>query len=619
MAKEEKSAAEIYRQERKARIAKAAKKNNKKTYNPQAGKTAGKVLAVILVLAIISGVTAFAVSYTGLVEKNRTALTVGDVAVSQPEYAYYYTSGYNMILQYAQYGMISYDTSTAPSKQTYNNVMGEIPDFPEDQTPTWADFFKYYAENNLKYIKAFLKIAEEKKITLDDSDKATIDENIESLASTAKSNNYSVNAYLRMAYGKGVNKQLLRTILEEQTLAQKVEEAKTEELKASYTDKQVEKEYKNHTEEFATINYRSYKIAAEKVKGEGDDATESVTDETLAAAKKKADSFAAAVTDEASFKALAADNEKADKNKDYKDYITDDSKTLQEEVTYSTFSQSASDTDLTKWAFNAKTKAGETYVSKGTDGYTVYMMVSPMHKAADTVTYDVRHILVKFPEEESSTSSDTETTTAAGDESTTAAEDSTTKVETTTKAPEKVDVTTLDTSKYSDVNIYLDVNADTAKDKATYKKAQDILEEYLKGDKTAEAFEALQNKYSEDTRDDDGNLKYTVYENTAKGDMVPQFEAWSLADGRKAGDVGIVETTYGYHIMYFVKTTTTTWQDTVKSTLAQEDLATYQNEVVEGDNVKISGENDKAITAVADYLDNLAKQTAKNQSSQISY
>lgn len=618
MAKEEKSAAEIYRQERKARIAKAAKKNNKKTYNPQAGKTAGKVLAVILVLAIISGVTAFAVSYTGLVQKNRTAVTVGDVAVSQPEYAYYYSSSYQMVANYyASY--VGYDTSSTPAKQTYSNAMGEIPDFPKDKTPTWADFFKYYAENNLKYIKAFVKIAEEKKITLDDSDKAEIEKNIESFASTAKNSSYSLNAYLRLLYGKGVNEKLLRTILEEQALARKVEEAKTEELKASYTDKQVEKEYNNHTQEFATISYRSYKVAAEKVKGEGDDATEAVTDETMAAAKKKADAIAAA-TDEASFKNLVADNEKANKNKDYKDYITDDSKTLTEESTYSAFTQSASDTDLAKWAFNAKTAVGSTYVVKESDGYTVYMMVAPLHKAADTVTYDVRHILVKFPKTESKsdeTSSDSETTTAADGETATEAE--TTKAETTTKAAEEVEVTTIDTSKYSDVNIALDVNADTAKDKATYKKAQDILEEYLKGDKTEESFEELEKKYSEDTRDDDGNLKALIYENTQKGQMVPQFEAWSLAKGRKAGDVGIVETTYGYHIMYFVKTTTTTWQDTVKASLAQEDLSTYQNEVVAADNVKISNENDKAITEVQNFLENFAKQNAKNQSSQHSY
>lgn len=243
------------------------------------------------------------------------------------------------------------------------------------------------------------------------------------------------------------------------------------------------------------------------------------------------------------------------------------------------------------------------------------MMVSPLHKAADTVTYDVRHILVKFPADESTASGDEETTAAAEDGTTAAAD--TTKAETTTeKKTEDVKVETLDTSKYKDVTIALDVNADTAKDKATYKKAQDILEEYLNGDKTAEAFEELEKKYSEDTRDDDGNLKYLIYENTAAGDMVPQFESWSLAKGRKAGDVGIVETTYGYHIMYFVKTTTTTWEDNVRTALAQTDLSSYQTEVVEGDNVKIANENDKAISDVVSFLDKLAKQAARNQSSQ---
>ena len=615
MAKEEKSAAEIYRQERKARLAKAAKKNNKKAYNPQAGKTAGKIISVILVVAIIAGVTALAVNLTGAVEKNRTAVTVGDVVVNQPEFSYYYSSGYQMVSNYyASY--VGYDTSKAPSSQTYAGAMGEIPDFPEDKTPTWSDFFKYYAENNLKYIKAFVKIANEKNITLDDSDKAKIDENIESITETAKNSGYSLNSYLRAVYGKGVNEKLLRTILEEQTLAQKVESEKTEELKASYTDKQVEKEYNKNTQDYATVSYRAYKFAAEKVKSE-DGSSEAVNETTLAAAKKKADAFAKAVTDENSFKALAADEEKSLKNSDYKLYITDDSKTLSEEMTYSALSQSASDSDFLEWAFNAKTAKGDTYVLKGTEDYTVYMMTSPMHKAADTVTYDVRHILVKFPEAQESSS---EGETAAEGDETTAAAETTAKAETADeKKTEDVKVETLDVSKYKDVNIYLDVNAETAKDKATYKKAQDILEEYLKGDRTEEAFEALEKEYSEDTRDDDGHLQSLIYENVPKGQMVPEFESWSLAKGRKAGDVGIVETTYGDHIMYFVKTTTTTWEDTVRAALAQTDLSTYQNEVVESDNVKLSNENDKAICDVTDFIDKLAKQAARNQSSQLSY
>ncbi len=34
--------------------------------------------------------------------------------------------------------------------------------------------------------------------------------------------------------------------------------------------------------------------------------------------------------------------------------------------------------------------------------------------------------------------------------------------------------------------------------------------------------------------------------------MVESFENWCYEEGRKAGDTGIVESTYGYHVMYFV-------------------------------------------------------------------
>ena len=36
------------------------------------------------------------------------------------------------------------------------------------------------------------------------------------------------------------------------------------------------------------------------------------------------------------------------------------------------------------------------------------------------------------------------------------------------------------------------------------------------------------------------------------GQMVPPFEEWCFDASRQHGDYGIVKTTYGYHIMYFV-------------------------------------------------------------------
>ena len=81
--------------------------------------------------------------------------------------------------------------------------------------------------------------------------------------------------------------------------------------------------------------------------------------------------------------------------------------------------------------------------------------------------------------------------------------------------------------------------------------AQAILDQYLAGEKTAEAFGALANAHS-----DDNNGKVTnggLYEDVALGKMVKPFEEWIFDGSRKSGDTGLVKTQYGYHVMYFVE------------------------------------------------------------------
>lgn len=79
-------------------------------------------------------------------------------------------------------------------------------------------------------------------------------------------------------------------------------------------------------------------------------------------------------------------------------------------------------------------------------------------------------------------------------------------------------------------------------------KAQEVLDEFLAGEQTPEAFAALSDQYNEDPgSSSNGGL----YENIQLGDMVTEFEDWCFDENRKTGDTGIVETSYGYHIMYF--------------------------------------------------------------------
>lgn len=92
-------------------------------------------------------------------------------------------------------------------------------------------------------------------------------------------------------------------------------------------------------------------------------------------------------------------------------------------------------------------------------------------------------------------------------------------------------------------------------------EAQAILDEYLAGDQSEDSFATLAGMYSEDSGSySNGGL----YESVAMGEMVAEFEDWCFDASREAGDIGIVETSYGYHIMYFSGLGDVYWKELVK-------------------------------------------------------
>ncbi len=595
MAKQEKTAAELYREERKARIAKAAKKNAKKSHKIILTKGNKIAIAVVLIVALVAGIGAFAINNSGVLERGKTAFYVGDVEVKAPEYGYYYNSifsnFFNYSYQYDTYygaGMgkmyTGYDYSVSPDVQAYD---GEIEGV---ENPMFTDYFEQSAKDSIKYVKASVKYAEENGIELDENDLASVDETIETLKSTAKENNYSVSAYLRAFYGKGMTLDLLRQICEEQTLATKVQTVKTEEFGDAYSEEEIEDVYNKDLTVYGVVSLRLYEVVADTVEvpaeEEGEEATNEVTEETMAAAKTKAESFASKVSDVASFKATAAEFEKLAENDKWEEMKTDDSKTAVTDTDYSNLSYDVSDEKFLDWAFDKATKAGETYIVENEDtGYSVYMMEAPVHKAPDEFTYDVRHILIEFPEEEK-------------------------------EEKEDVEVELLDPSEY-DVTVDIDVDLENTGDKALYKEAQTILEDYLAGAMTEDAFAELAKQHSADSNASEGG----IYEDVTEGYMVAEFEDWALEKGRKYGDVGIVETQYGYHIMYFIGTETTTWADVIRADKGADDYEEFITELENADNVKIDRIDEEGVASAEEFVVKLAKQQIRSisQSASASY
>ena len=111
-------------------------------------------------------------------------------------------------------------------------------------------------------------------------------------------------------------------------------------------------------------------------------------------------------------------------------------------------------------------------------------------------------------------------------------------------------------------------------------EAEDVLKKFNESDKSEDSFAALANEYNEDTGStSNGGL----YEHIYPGRMVTKFNDWVFDSSRKAGDVEIVKTQYGYHIIYFVAKDGTDYYDsTIRSSKASADIETETKALQEG-------------------------------------
>lgn len=96
-------------------------------------------------------------------------------------------------------------------------------------------------------------------------------------------------------------------------------------------------------------------------------------------------------------------------------------------------------------------------------------------------------------------------------------------------------------------------------------EAQAVLDEWISGEKTEESFGELANTYSADSDGTDGGLYQDVYQ----GQMVTNFNDWCFDENRQTGDTDLVQTEFGYHVMYFVDSTPI-WLSCAESDLVTE-------------------------------------------------
>ena len=483
------------------------------------------VIAVMILVVAISRIGS-----TGIIPRSTTALTVGGTKVSAAELNHYYIDSVNNFLSnYGEYvSMFGLDTTKALDDQFYN----------EEEEQTWSDYFLETATATAKNMYAIYNAAQAEGFKLSEEGMASVDSTVENLKLYATMYGFSsADAYIAAMYGEGCNEKTFRQYAEVQMTAQEFAAAKNEAL--VYDDAALRAEEAENYNAYSAFSYNyCYLANSSFYQGgtEDEDGNKTYSDAEKeagrAAAEAAANTLAASTTAEELDAAIAAlELESTTKSTRYdnqqyasvpaaiRDWVAGDRKAGDITVI-----PNESTTHNHAEGEECTGDDGTTVVN----GYYVIRFDSKNDNLNNLV--NVRHILVSF---EGGT---TDETTGA--------------------------VT------YSE------------KEKQTAKtKADEILAAFNAGEKTEEAFAALA---TEKTTDTGSKETGGLYENVYPGQMVQAFNDWCFNAARKTGDTEIVETEYGYHVMYFVGESDVTYRDyMIESNLRSEAMTEWETGLVE--------------------------------------
>ncbi len=500
------------------------------------------VTVIALVIVATAGILiSRGVAKSGIRERSTVAATIAGSKISTAELSYYYIDSINSFYNnlYNAYGsnaptyamlMYGVDLTTSLDKQVYDEETGK----------TWADSFIEQAIASAQSTYALYNEAKANNFALTEEETAAIDTVVTNMSLTATLRGYSnVNDYLHSMYGYGTDLESYKEYYTMSRTAYLYQVAHQESL--TYDDAALRaQEDENGFESYSSYNYNIYTVSVSDYLEGGtkdENGTTTYSDEERDAAEKKAEEvanglIAGAASWEDVDSAIAelpinAEKETPVKSTAYTDKL------------YADINDS-----VAEWLTAEGRKAGDmdvvpyTTESTDTDGNVTttlrgYYVVCYNGVNENTFTLPaVRHILVAF---EGGTTDSNGNKTYSDDE----------------KAAAKT-------------------------------AAEELLAQWKEGDATQDSFAALANEKSDDGDGTTGGL----YEDIYPGQMVENFENWCYEEGRKAGDTGIVESPYGYHVMYYVSDGDTTYRDfMITNELISEDMQAWYDALVEATTV----------------------------------
>ena len=317
------------------------------------GGIAGVLALCLLVFGILYS--------TGFIQRNMTAMTVGDAKISGQEYAYYYN-----ILRSNFYS----------SNESYLAAMGitdsNLEDAMYDEDRTFGEYFRQQTASSIQQVYELYNEAQAQGYTMSEEGQTSFDSNLASIETAAQEQGVSAQVYLQNALGMTLSMDDYKDIVWKEALGNDFyENTQAKE----YTDADLEGYYRENADQFDLADYRVFQVYYDA----DDEASKTQ-------AKEKAEEFAAQVTDERSFIRLARENAAEDQKEQY----AEDDGTLTEAAPLY-----ASGTVI-DWVKDPARKTGDVEVLEISTNYSVMYFVDRYLDESSSV--DIRHILLRSDE-----------------------------------------------------------------------------------------------------------------------------------------------------------------------------------------------------------------------------
>ena len=110
-------------------------------------------------------------------------------------------------------------------------------------------------------------------------------------------------------------------------------------------------------------------------------------------------------------------------------------------------------------------------------------------------------------------------------------------------------------------------------------EADGYLKQWQEGEATEDTFIALVKEHTDDSSAETGGLYEDIHPYSS---YVENFLKWSIDPNREKGDAEVIETEYGYHVMYYVGDDELSYRDVlITSDMAAVEQETWYNGLIE--------------------------------------